>query len=89
MKETLANPRLHSQKFGKIKRRDADIFTGAGTAIAGTPVKVKATGTPKRGRSKATTEDEVEDDDEEMATPVKKVKKTSKKELNVESDEDK
>ncbi|KAE9991906.1 hypothetical protein EG327_010584 [Venturia inaequalis] len=81
------------QKFAKIKKRDADIFTtaaaGTGSASLSTPVKPKAT--PKRGRSKATpaaaaaTDD---DDDEEMATPAKKAKKSAKKERKESTDED-
>lgn len=66
------------QKFGKIKKRDSDIFTGAG-GDAGSSTPSRAAGTPKRGRGKATAAD-IEDDDEEMETPVKKMKKTPKKE---------
>jgi hypothetical protein len=66
------------QKFAKIKKRDSDIFnTAGGGASDSTPSK--AASTPKRGRGKATAAD-IEDDDEEMKTPVKKMKNTPKKE---------
>ncbi|KAE9982145.1 hypothetical protein BLS_006491 [Venturia inaequalis] len=84
-----------SQKFAKIKKRDADIFTtAAGTASANVSTPVKPKATPKRGRSKATpaaaaaaTDDD--DDEEEMATPAKKAKKSAKKERKESTDEDK
>ncbi|RDI79914.1 hypothetical protein Vi05172_g10133 [Venturia inaequalis] len=83
------------QKFAKIKKRDADIFTtAAGTASANVSTPVKPKATPKRGRSKATpaaaaaaTDDD--DDEEEMATPAKKAKKSAKKERKESTDEDK
>lgn len=77
-----------SQKYAKIKKRDADIFVagaGSATVAASTPVKPKST--PKRGHAKIAAA-AATDDEEEKATPSKKIKKSTKKERKDSADDD-
>jgi hypothetical protein len=68
------------QKFGKIKKRDADIFNGA--AKGTTQTKAPSNPSPaKRGRPKAVAADANNDEeDDEEATSVMKSRKKLKKE---------
>jgi hypothetical protein len=78
----------HSQKYGKIKTRDKEIFEGSGGGVA-TPSKKKTSTKPATPASKrmnggkakgaangfcGASDGDEEDDDEEMKTPSKKVK---------------
>lgn len=79
---------LRSQKYGKIKKRDADLFNGA--ASGSTPNKAKGAATlssAKRGRGKNVAADVEDDEEEDEENPVKKVKKTPKKERKSSHDD--
>lgn len=69
---------VRSQKYGKIRARDAASFGMTDAGDAGTP-KTPASGKRGRGKKAKPASDDDDGDNEEVETPVKKRAKTSAK----------